>query len=144
MSGLRSRSVGALLLLSSITLNCGGSRQLKSVTLNPPTADAKNFPNGQVQFTATGIFSNSSMPVTLTSKDITWCYGGVANSMNPVAGQCAGNVAQFASVDQNGVAQCNAQFQGSVSILAGVPSAIAMPDTGSPLKVYGSAVLTCP
>ncbi len=142
MNGFSSRSFGPLLILSLATLSCGGSRQLKSVTLQPAQADAKDFPNGQVQFTASGVFGNSSMPVTLTSKDVTWCYGGPANT--PTAGVCAGNVAQLVSVDSNGLAQCNSGSQGVALVLAGVPSGMPMPDAGQPLKVYGSAMLTCP
>jgi hypothetical protein len=40
-------------------VGCASSRQLQSVTLSPASADAQNFPNGQVSFTATGAFSNT-------------------------------------------------------------------------------------
>jgi hypothetical protein len=140
--------IGTLVLLSAFAaLSCGSSHQLQNVTISPSAADAQQFPNGQVQFTAKGTFNGSSTPVTLTSKDITWCYGGDANAATPQAGICAGNIAQFASVDQNGVAQCISGpqgFQGSVVILAGVPSDMMMVDAGPQLKVFGSAVLTCP
>jgi hypothetical protein len=144
VTGFRSRSLGPLSLVCLAALSCGGSRQLQSVTVQPSQADAKNFTNGQVQFTATGIFTNSSMPVTLTNKDISWCYGGVASSATLTAGMCAGNVAQLVSIDSNGVAQCNSGFQGMGLILAGVPIPATMPDVGQQLKVYGSATLTCP
>lgn len=145
MTGSRSISAGPFLtLLVLATLSCGSNRQLQSVIVNPPTADARNFANGQVQFTAKGVFSGSQMPVTLTSKDISWCYGGVANAANPTAGVCAGNVAQFVSVDPNGVAQCDSGFHGVGFVLAGVPSGATMPDVGQTLKVFGSATLTCP
>jgi len=146
MTGLRSLAVGSLLLLTLIAmLSCGGGHQLQTVTITPSAADAQQAPSGQVQFVATGVFSGSSTPVTLTSKDITWCYGGDANAATPTSGICAGNIAQFATVDQNGVAQCTSPtFQGSVVILAGVPSNMMMVDAGPQLKVFGSAVLTCP
>jgi hypothetical protein len=145
MTGFPSLSARPLMLLSLIiATGCGSSRQLQSVTLNPPAADAKNFPNGQVQFVATGIFSGSSTPVTLTSKDVTWCYGGPANIVGPEAGVCAGNIAQLATVDQNGVAQCVGQSQGMALILAGTTTGPSMPDMGPQLKVFGSATLTCP
>jgi len=114
------------------------------VAIQPSAADAKDFANGQVAFSATGMFSGSSSPVPLTSKDVTWCYGGLANVASPTAGGCAGNVQHFATVDQNGVAECKAQFQGTVSILAGTPMISMNPDGGTPLKVFGSATLTCP
>ena len=144
MTGFHSRSVGPLLLLVAAALSCGGNHQLQSVNIQPPQADAKNFPNGQVPFVAKGTFSGSSMVVTLTSKDIEWCYGGQVNTMTAVAGACAGNIAQFATVDRNGLAQCNPSFQGSVFVLAGVASGSVMPDEGQQLKVFGSATLTCP
>lgn len=48
-------------------------------------------------------------------------------------------------VDQNGMAQCNAGFVGTATILAG-SGAVGMmnPDQGSQFKVFGSAKLTCP
>ena len=77
MTSLRSVGLGFLLAFCAVMmLSCGSNRQLQSVTLNPSSADAKNSPNGQVQFTAKGVFSGSSAPVTLTSQDVTWCYGG--------------------------------------------------------------------
>ena len=145
MARLRSIPTQSLLLLVALLFSGCGGHQLKSVTISPATADAKNFPSGNVQFVATGLFSGSSSPVTLTSKDVQWCYGGVVSAMTPMAGTCAGNIAQFATVDQNGVAQCTStSFQGSVYILAGTSSAVMMPDVGSQLKVFGSATLTCP
>lgn len=132
--------VAAVLVLSG----CGSNRQLKSVAVTPATADAKQFPNGQVQFTAAGVFSDSSMPVILTSQQVTWCYGGLGGVPNPVAGMCTGNIAQFATVDQNGVAQCAPAFQGTVVILAGTQPVSMNPDGGTQLKIYGSAQLTCP
>ena len=127
------------------TLSCGNSdRKLESVTLDPPAADAKNSPNGQVQFLATGTFSQPPSPAPLTSKDVAWCVGEVTSAMNPTAGMCVGNVVPFATVDQNGLAKCSPSSQGTVYILAGTPGAMVMPDEGSQLKVFGSAQLTCP
>jgi hypothetical protein len=60
----------ATLLLASIfvtfqTTGCGTSdpnRALQSISVAPATADAQSFPNGQVQFTATGTFSRPPPP----------------------------------------------------------------------------------
>ncbi len=136
----------SLIFLSLIIVaSCGSTRQLQTVALSPAAADAKDFPNGQVQFSATGTYSGSSTPVPLTSKDILWCYGGPASVANPTAGVCAGNVVQWATVDQNGMAQCNAQSQGIALILAGTVAGLsANPDGGQALKIFGSAQLTCP
>jgi hypothetical protein len=119
---------------------CGG-RHLQSVTLSPATADAKNFPSGQVTFTATGVFSDSSTPVQLTSKDVLWCMGGIGST----TGQCVGNANPGATLDQNGVAQCLPGFTGTTTVLAGTESSSpSMPDSGPKLKIFGSAQLTCP
>ena len=118
-------------------VGCGSSRQLQSVKLNPALADARNFPNGQVPFTATGAFSKPPSPVQLTSKDVTWCTG--SNS-----GMCVGNINPGATVDQNGLAQCVPGFTGKATILAGTGSSSMNPDGGSQLKIFGAAHLTCP
>ena len=133
-----------LITAATVLISCGSSHQLKSVSITPAIADAKNFPNGQVQFMAAGTFSNPPSPETLTSNQVTWCYGGLANVTTLTAGMCAGNIAQFASVDQNGLAQCVPLFQGTVYILAGTEPNVMNPDGGAQLKVYGSAQLTCP
>jgi len=128
-----------LLLLAPLVLSaCGNDRQLRSVALSPAAADAHSFPGGQVPFVATGTFSDSPSPVTLTSKDVLWCIGGSD-------GSCVGNINPGATVDQTGIAQCNAGFVGTATVLAGKASSmVVMPDTGSQLKVFGSAKLTCP
>ena len=145
MTGPRSYSAVFPMLFTLIaTLSCG-SHHLQSVSITPATADARQFANGQVPFVAKGVFDGSSTPVTLTSKDILWCYGGGAGGTTPVSGVCAGNIVQFATVDQNGLAQCtSSSFQGSVYILAGVATPSPNPDVGPQLKIFGSAVLTCP
>jgi hypothetical protein len=130
----------AWVLLSLATLGnlgCGNDRRLQSVALTPAVADAKNFPNGQVQITATGTFSKPPSPVKLTSADISWCVG---TSM----GSCAGNIATGASVDQNGLAQCVSGFTGTATILAGKATPSMIPDIGSQMTVFGTAQLSCP
>ena len=141
---LQSIAIRALFFLLLAILSCGSNRQLQSVTIQPATADAKSFRNGQVQFTATGIFSGSSVPVRLTSKDVTWCYGGTTAQASSPQGICEGGIAQFAGVDQNGIAECSPTFQGSVYILAGTPARSANPDGATQLTVYGAEQLTCP
>ncbi len=53
-----------LVLAAAITLACGSSpspdRLLQSVTVAPATAAAQDYPNGQVQFTATGFYSGEA------------------------------------------------------------------------------------
>ena len=127
-----------LVLAVWVFLGCGSGRQLRSVSLTPPAADAQSFPRGKVPFVATGIFNNSPTPVTLTSKDVVWCIGAGD-------GTCVGNINPGATVDQTGMAQCNSGFVGTATILAGKPSSVmGMPDVGFQLKVFGLAKLTCP
>ncbi len=125
---------------------CGSGRQLQSVSVSPASADAKNFSGGHVQFTATGTFNRSPSPSPVTSPAILWCVGEVVSGANPTAGICSGNNAQFASVNQSGVAQCTSTPPGQVTtyILAGVPSKPVGIGGGQPLRLYGSAQLTCP
>jgi hypothetical protein len=114
-------------------LGCGS--HLSSVSLSPAVADAQNFPNGQVQFTATGTYGGSSKPVPVTN--LTWCIG----STN---GGCNGNIASVASVSSSGVAQCLPGAAGTATVLAGSGGRAGMPDQGGTLAVFGSAQLTCP
>jgi hypothetical protein len=134
-----------LLFIGLFMLGCGSGRQLQNVTLSPATADAKNFPSGQVSFTTTGTYNHPPSPVQLTSNDIVWCSGGIGTTSS-TTGECVGNANPGATVDQKGVAQCNALFVGTATILAGteVPMVVPMPDSGPQLKIYGSAQLTCP
>jgi hypothetical protein len=76
-------------------------------------------------------------PQPLKSPQIFWCTGSGT-------GMCAGNIALGAIIDQNGLAQCNTNFTGTVTILAGTFTTPPNPDTGPQLKVFGSAQLTCP
>ncbi len=119
-------------------MGCGSSRQSQSVALTPALADAKDFSNGQVSFTATGTFSKPPSPAQLSSKDVMWCAGSSD-------GVCVGNAIPGATVDQNGLAQCSPNFTGTATILAGTASSsMGNPDAGTQLKVFGSAQLRCP
>jgi hypothetical protein len=127
----------ALLTIALASTGCGSSRTLQSVTLTPASADAKNYPNGQVRLVATGTFSKPPSPSPLTSSDVLWCAGA--------AGACAGNIMPNVTVDQNGVAQCRPGFVGTATVLAGTKStAMTMPDGGPQLKVFGAAQISCP
>jgi hypothetical protein len=114
-------------------LGCGS--HLSSVSLTPGVADAQNFPNGQVQFSATGRYSGSSKVVPLTN--LTWCIG-------TTNGDCNGFIVSVATVTGSGVAQCLTGAAGTATILAGSGGHAGMPDRGSSLAVFGTAQLTCP
>ena len=126
-----------LLLSLFITIGCGASGQLRSVTVTPSAADARNFPGGQVPFSAMGTFGNSSMPQPLNNKDISWCVG-------TSAGICAGNINPGATVTANGVAVCVPNFTGTATILAGKATPPMNPDGGAQMSVFGAAQLMCP
>lgn len=135
-----------LLIGTLFNAGCGNNRQLQSVTVNPASADAKDFSGGKVQFTATGNFGGSSIKVPLSSPQIVWCTGTTTSVGGSPVGQCAGSIAQFAFVDQNGVAQCSGPGPTRTTyILAGTASEVAPgPDQGQQLNVFGSGQLTCP
>ena len=78
------------LLLIVLSAGCGSApRTLQSVTASPASADAKDFPDGRVQFIPTGIYNKP--PIMVTPQEVTaW-----AASENNIA-----------TVDQNGVAEC--------------------------------------
>ena len=111
------------IFLAAMFLTACGSNQ--PITVSPTSADAQNFPNGIVQFTATGVMSP------------TWCIGR-SN------GSCNGNIASIATIDINGQAQCLAGHSGSVTILAGTGGRVMNPDGGMQFSHFGSAQLTCP
>jgi hypothetical protein len=126
-----------LLLASLSSFGCGSSGQLRSVTVSPSAADARNFPSGQVPFSAMGTYGSSSMPQPLNNKDIVWCVG--TNT-----GACAGNIIPGATVTPNGVAACVPTFSGTTTILAGKANPPMNPDGGAQMTVFGAAQLTCP
>jgi len=51
------RSIVCITFLSFaawIALACGSSHELQSITVSPASADAQNYPDGEVPFVATG------------------------------------------------------------------------------------------
>jgi hypothetical protein len=133
------RLLGWLLILGLVTvgvLGCGTSRNLTAVNVSPSSADAQDFADGVVQFTATGTFNVQPHTAQLGGNDIIWCIGtsqGICNES--VFG---------ANIDDNGAAKCDPTFRGTVTVLAG-KTKISGPVPGTvPLEVFGSAKLTCP
>src|SRR5580692_7731252 len=87
-------SLGTLAFLTVACGNSSSQRELQKVNVSPTSADAQNYPNGQVQFTAAGTYNTS--PVTVTPLQASW---GVALNGAPTTG---------VSVSSDGVAQCAA------------------------------------
>jgi hypothetical protein len=103
-----------------LTAGCGSSspRMLQTVTASPASADAKNFPNGRVQFVPTGTYSKP--PTKVTPQPVT------AWLVSPSA---------LATIDQTGLAECLPGQVGTANIQVGVAG------DGPLISV---AQLTCP
>ena len=122
---------GLLVLAGS---GCGAAnpsnpRLLTAITLSPATADARSFPNGQVQFGAVAHYN--AAPTTV-------------NPFSPTSWLSTdGNIA---TVDKSGVAQCVSGAVGTVQIQGIAP--ISGPGSGAMTPaapiVRGTATLTCP
>jgi hypothetical protein len=134
------KTVAAAALTVSLAfqmLACGSSnsnRVLQSMTITPTTADARDFSNGQVQFTATGNFSKPPSPAQVTF-------------VAPYSGQWSfadANSANIATISSNGLAQCISGASGTATVLAtaSANSGVGMENTS--VARTASATLTCP
>ena len=132
--------VVALVVAASIALACGSRAdpaQVQSVTLSPSVADARDYPNGQVQFTATAYYSNDpKQGVPLTTSGWGSCY---QNLPTPDV-----------IVSRTGVAQCASGAVGTYTVWANAPrnvngaNCLAITACGGGCFVAGTAQLTCP
>lgn len=127
-----------LTVLTLQMLGCGGSnmnsnRVLQSMVITPANADAQNFSNGQVQFTATGTFSQAPSPAKVTFQSP---YTGTWSLM----GSGAGSVA---TIDQTGLAQCIPGAAGKVTVSA-IVSANSTNAPAMSIAVTATTTLTCP
>ena len=124
---------------AAITLACGSSspRSLQSVSLAPAAANAQDYPNGQVPFTAAGNYTRPPSPVAPISA--TW-------------GACTtdGAATTAVTVSSNGVAQCSSGSVGTYQVWAYDMNAIGATCNvinacgGGCGRVTGTAQLTCP
>jgi len=131
----------ALGVAALLTLSCGSSANsdpnhvLQSITLNPATADAQDYPNGQVQFTATGYYNSAPNPVTPLTAAWGTCYQSAPTSE--------------VTVSSAGVAQCASGAAGTYTVFADDVSGsgancTAITACGGGCQISGSAQLTCP
>lgn len=137
------RALGLIALLTALATvisSCSSSgpdsgRVLYSITVTPATADAQTFPNGQVTFTASGMFSVAPSPAPLT---FAAPYAGqflVANPTNPPE-----TIATVVSTGNSTVTvQCASGATGTVSVVAS-----AFANNGTNTVITGSAQLICP
>jgi hypothetical protein len=115
-----------------MTLACG-SHVLQSITISPTSADAKDYPNGRVQFVATGHFNTNPLEVTPLSPN----WSALDQSLSPTSA---------VSVTSTGLAQCADGALGTYLIEASDPmpgSHTGMcPELGC--VIFATAQLTCP
>ena len=128
-----------LFAIAVVLAACGGGnmnmgRQLQAISVTPQSANAQNFANKQVQFTATGTYTMapmSGMPQVL------WSIGNPFSTMPVPAG---------VSINQNGLAECTT-FSGTVTITATAPMDPSFPLSQMTMmtsNVSGMAQLMCP
>jgi hypothetical protein len=124
----------AILVLAGISLltsGCGNGtpspRTLQSISVNPTSADAQNFSNGQVQFSALGNYSQPPSPSPITPS--LWSLS------DP----------NIATISQSGLAECKAGASAVVTVTA---SACCAPCSGTgkctAALLLGTAQLSCP
>jgi hypothetical protein len=122
-----------------IALACGSGRKLQSITVTPASADARDYPNGEVPFVATGYYNMA--PTTVTPLQANW---GAALANVPAN--------EAVTVNSNGMAQCKASASGTYTVGAwvnlpvkGNPPCVQFAFGGASCNyVLGTATLTCP
>jgi hypothetical protein len=125
--------------VSHISPNCSSTPTgtntngtLQSIALCPATADAKDYPGGQLQFIASGYYSTQPSPVTPLKAQV-W---GVCQQDNP---------ATTVSVTSSGLARCEAGSSGTYSVYASdFTECDYVGPCGTGCMVSGYAQLTCP
>lgn len=131
-------SLASLALTAVCAFSCGSAnpnigRVLTSISVTPAAADAQQSANGQVVFTATGIFSLPPSPAVLS---VAPPYSGQFVVANPVTGQ----IATVVSTGNGTVTvQCVAGASGTVEVVAS-----ASANNGSTIVISGNGLLTCP
>lgn len=132
----RLRLLLPLLILGCLALaliSCGSTNKLQSISITPATADAKGFPNGKVQYTAAGTYTDGTQVKPLT---VLWSPGPPW-IMTPWAIQ----------VNGDGVASCGTSPAGTYPVWAGAPTnastSVSSMNQSTPM-VTATAQLICP
>ena len=121
----------AILVLAGISLlasGCGNGtpRTLQSISVNPANADAQNFSNGQVQFSALGNYSQPHSPSAITPSQ--WSLS------DP----------NIATISQSGLAKCRAGASGVVTVTASACCAPCIGTGCTAALLLATAQLSCP
>jgi hypothetical protein len=104
----------------------------QSISVCPATADAQNYPGGQVQFIAIGNFNSGPTPVTPLKVQV-W---GVCQQNTPT---------NAVSITMSGLAQCQAGASGAYQVFASdMTTCNVIGPCGTGCFVTGRATLTCP
>ena len=136
VGGVMARFTGlllAILVLAGIPLltsGCGNGtpppRTLQSISVNPASADAQNFSNGQVQFSALGNYIQPPSPSAITPS------GWSLSDPN------------MATISQSGLAACKSGASGVVTVTASACCAPCMGTGCTSALLLGTAQLSCP
>ena len=122
-----------IFLMSCESVNPNSGRVLTAINVTPTTADASQFPNGQVTLTATGQFSLPPLsgPVTFTTP-----YTGQFIVDNPT-NQTIANI--ISTGNGTVTVQCVAGVSATVDVVA-----TASANNGTKTTVTAQGQLTCP
>ncbi len=138
MSKLRALALfGVMLSLAIVLVNCGSSSGLRSVTITPGTADAQNFPNGQVPFAATGVFAGQGQSGPVNAM---WWNSQPWAMSTPIP-------ATGFNITSAGVATCTGFLTGTFTLWATAPIDQTLPlskMTKSTPQRMATAQITCP
>jgi hypothetical protein len=127
-----------ILFVAGLVAGCGSSHQLHSLSITPTTADAKNFPNAAVQFTAMGSYGGSGQPIAANAMWWTftpWTIPPPSHAPTPPT----------FSITASGVATCFGV--GTFTLWATAPADQNVPlsqMTQHTPQVSATAQLTCP
>ena len=126
------------LLAAGFILACGlNHHQLQSITISPATADANDYPNGQVQFTATGTYIDGTHVKPLAA---VWTPA-------PPWSETPQQPWPAITLDGTGLATCGSANPGTYMIVATAPVDPHFPlsqMTMTTPQASGAALLTCP
>lgn len=137
-----------LVLVAAIVLACGSpashaflpctevptvanSGAPQSIKVCPAVADAKDYPDGQVQFMAIGTFPTAPSPALVKAQSWGACQDDAPTTE--------------VAVSSNGLAQCEAGSSGTYSVFASdMTNCLVIGPCGIGCFVSGYAKLTCP